>query len=76
MPYNLHDNYIKSITTLDDRLKQSSMNYRNNNIETIKQYQKKYRDHKIKCECGSYTTDMQKHIKGATHFNNLMRQKT
>ena len=73
MPYNLHHNYIKSITTLDDRLKQSSMKYRNNNNDIIKQYQKKYRDHKVKCECGSYTTDMQKHIKGAMHFTKLIK---
>ena len=74
MPYHLHDNYIKSITGLDERTKQYYIKHRNNNIEAYKQYQKKYRDHKVKCECGSYTTDLEKHKKGAIHFNKLIRE--
>ena len=76
MPYHLHDNYIKSITGLDERKRQYFLEYMRNYKEESKAYQKKYRDDKIKCECGSYTVDMQKHIKGAIHFNNLIKQKT
>ena len=73
MPYYLHNDYITSITGLDERKRQYFIKYRNDNQEEYNQYQKNHRDSKVKCECGTYTNDINKHIRSAIHFKNIMR---
>ena len=76
MPYLPHDDYIRSIIDIEKRKKQYFTKYYNDNTEEYIMKQKQRKANRIQCDvCKCNTSNMEKHIKSARHYDYIIKHR-